>query len=105
MPGQVCSRGLQPATTCAKPSRVRRAACRRKQLDFGNSGTRSDKNFACGASGVRFGLKFLASRGRLGSLSQTEFELESLLEVPMWTKPVYIELRLGFESTLYISSR
>ncbi|PYR67446.1 MAG: pyrroloquinoline quinone precursor peptide PqqA [Acidobacteria bacterium] len=23
----------------------------------------------------------------------------------MWTKPVYIELRLGFESTLYISNR
>jgi len=55
---------------------------------------------------ARFGLKILSGRGNLIALSPIECDFRSsLLEVPMWTKPVYIELRLGFESTLYISNR
>jgi coenzyme PQQ precursor peptide PqqA len=55
---------------------------------------------------TRFSLKIFSYRDSLGSLTQSEnLSQGQFSEVPMWTKPVYIELRLGFESTLYISTR
>jgi coenzyme PQQ precursor peptide PqqA len=29
----------------------------------------------------------------------------TLLEMPMWTKPEYSEMRFGFEVTMYIANR
>ena len=49
-----------------------------------------------------FPLKFPQSRINFRPSGPIQFEL---MEVPMWTKPEYIEIRLGFESTMYVSNR